>query len=178
MAREYKEAIYMGVAPVTHINATNVYMADGSTLQEQADKKFELIEEITLTEDTTIIERSTTPDNKAYDFKKIILSYTRDTTAASTDTFYVNNYIAPFGISSRSTALASGFIYTSIMDCSNGVFYGLTPATYSRPVNMSIDVLNNSGNGDLVDSITYFKMVATQDTFKTNMKIKIYGLWK
>ena len=178
MADKRNRTPFYGAVPTSKLNADHVFMADGSTLQEQADKKFELIEEITLTEDTTIIERSTTPDNKAYDFKKIILSYTRDTTAASTDTFYINDYIAPFGISSRSTALASGFIYTCIMDCSNGVFYGLTPATYSRPINMSIDVLNNSGNGDLVDSITHFKIVATQDTFKTNMKIKIYGLWK
>ena len=55
MAREYRENIYMGVAPVTHMNATNVYMADGSTLQEQADKKFELIESITLTENVALI---------------------------------------------------------------------------------------------------------------------------
>ena len=34
MARNYKEDIYMGVAPVTHMNATNVYMANGRTVEE------------------------------------------------------------------------------------------------------------------------------------------------
>lgn len=168
---------FYGAVPTSKLNADHVFMADGSTLQQYADKKFELIEEITLTEDTTIIERSTTPDNKAYNFQKIILSYTRETTAASSDTFYINNYIAPFGLTTRATGLTGGFIYTCIMDCSNGVFYGLTPVTYSRPINMGMDIVNG-GNGSLMDSITSFKMVAAQDPFKTDMKIKIYGLWK
>ena len=41
---------FYGAVPTSKLNADHVFMADGSTLQEQADRKFELIETITIEE--------------------------------------------------------------------------------------------------------------------------------
>lgn len=46
---------FYGAVPTSKLQADHVFMADGSTLQEQADKKFELIEDITTTENVSIV---------------------------------------------------------------------------------------------------------------------------
>lgn len=58
MADTRNRTPFYGAVPTSKLNADHIFMADGSTLQEQADKKFELIEELTLTEDTALIERN------------------------------------------------------------------------------------------------------------------------
>ena len=58
MADKRNRTPFYGAVPTSKLQADHVFMADGSTLQEQADKKFELIEELTLTEDTALIERN------------------------------------------------------------------------------------------------------------------------
>ncbi len=58
MADTRNRTPFYGAVPTSKLNADHVFMSDGSTLQEQADKEYELIEELTLTEDTALIERN------------------------------------------------------------------------------------------------------------------------
>ena len=68
MADTRNRTPFYGAVPTSKLQADHVFMADGSTLQEQADKKFELIETITLTEDVAAIERNLNSDNDYYFF--------------------------------------------------------------------------------------------------------------
>ena len=68
MADKRNRTPFYGAVPTSKLQADHVFMANGSTLQEQADKKFELIETITLTEDAAVIERDLNSDNDYYFF--------------------------------------------------------------------------------------------------------------
>ena len=99
MADNRNRTPFYGAVPTSKLNANHVFMADGSTLQEQADKKFELIEEITLTENTALIERTTEPDGTPYNFESLFIETTLSNSAALTSRsiLKINNilYAAP-----------------------------------------------------------------------------------
>lgn len=98
MARDDRR-LYMGMVPPGARPASDVYLEDGETveaavteLQAQADKKFELIETIELTEDVSTIIRSTTPEGDAYDFSDVIIRYTSGAAASNAPVWlYVND---------------------------------------------------------------------------------------
>lgn len=175
MAREYKEDIYMGVAPVTRINATNVYMADGSTLQKQADKKFELIETITLTEDTSIIERTTEPDTTPYNFESVIIT----AEMAQSDNnrnmrISINNDGISFAIyrarvtNSTSYSIAKILKKANLIDFSSA--YSTTASGISNPVVLCTPYMVNAVN------ITSITMTMLADVIPTGSVIKIYAV--
>ena len=83
MADKRNRTPFYGAVPTYRLNADHIFMADGSTLQELADKKFEQIEEITLTEDTAVIERTTEPDTTPYNFKEVIVVFEHEPSAAA-----------------------------------------------------------------------------------------------
>ena len=93
MADMRNRTSFYGAVPTSKLNADHVFMADGSTLQEQADKKFELIEEITLTEDAVLIERTAEPDGTSYNFIKIYVELQTATASTNRNSYVQTNNI-------------------------------------------------------------------------------------
>ena len=165
---------FYGAVPTSKLQADHVFMADGSTLQEQADKKFELIEEITLTEDTAIIERTTEPDGTTYKFEKMFIDiYAPIGTSNQFLRIFINNMASQLSVIPNVTN-TTGIRYSWAEISNKGYFRAITKSgsgyanTYSTLYGSSIF------STDMY--ITALKLVAETDTLPTNSIIKIYAV--
>ncbi len=174
MADKRNRTPFYGAVPTSKMQADHVFMADGSTLQEQADKKFELIEEITLTEDTALIERTTEPNGTPYNFKYLILFIDTPSVSATRNVYFDVN---------GNTVFRNGLIRTNRTYSKNDI-------TINFGVLNIVSVFGTSGSGAVTyntyaptgvftDYISITKLniyTSGTDTIPTDSKIKIYGV--
>lgn len=176
MPKKYKEGIYMGVAPTTHMHATNVSLNSGESVQADSDaihdylnRKYELIETITLTEDTAVIERTTEPDTTPYNFEKLILSITTPAVTANRNVyFYINdiNYL-------RMPIIRTSLIYSRIdIEIKNGIL--TNSAVYGTSITVGSNLYSNTMIRD-VNNITKLE-INCSDLIPADSVIEIYAV--
>lgn len=182
MPKKYKEGIYMGVAPTTHMHATNITLNDGTSVQADSDsihdylnRKFELIEDITLTEDTAVIERTTEPDTTPYNFSNIVIFITTEAAAANAAlTFDIYSGSINFH-GSRANAISTTKQYSTIKAYN---FYNSHDITFIGPTNSSNTILSPwKCNRQIMLSQNFTKINLTcTDNIPSGSNIKIYAV--
>ena len=173
MADKRNRTPFYGAVPTSSLHADHIFMADGSTLQEQADKKFELIEEITLEEATVLIDRTTEPDGTPYNFTKVFIEYYSPADDTSTDRGVY------FGKPGDLAQISGQFVTTTprygsiIADCEEGI---LKPVLYCGTYEMLRTQLF-TGTYKITDSITEIRFSQNPlYDFPIGMNIKIYAI--
>lgn len=135
------------------------------------DKAYELIEEITLTEDTAIILRTTEPDGTLYKFKSVVIFVETSSSVASS---WVDNYI----ISDAGDKIYYGFTTISkdnhLMAFMFEVYGGFLRG-FGQGASSSIGLRNSTfgiTKNPVVNYITSLRFVS----YKANTVIRIYGV--
>ena len=165
---------FYGAVPTSKLNADHVFMADGSTLQEQADKNFELIEEITLTEAAALIERTAEPDGTEYNFKHIYIeTYTPQASTTTSGRVNVNsnllvtrlnNFMRSDGVTYASSLVLSIF----------GIFKDFqTQGNATYRINQTYTCIANSEPAEIIKKIT---IDAYSNNIPVDSVIKIYAV--
>ena len=189
MADKRNRTPFYGAVPTSKLQADHVFMADGSTLQEQADRKYELIEEITLTEDVTSIVRNEYPDGTKYKLKGVIIKCINARGAANADALFN----VSFDANTAMTKYIQSFI--SSADVCNVVseaidsygYWRFTPYTGSRagsaanPLNVDsypIGYINDIMEYDdtTYPEITEISLTPVSGNILADSVIKIYGI--
>lgn len=135
------------------------------------DKAYELIEEITLTEDTAVIPRTTEPDGTLYKFKSVVIFVETSSSVASS---WVDNYI----ISDAGDKIYYGFTTTSKDNYSMAFMfevYGGFLRGFGQGASSSIGLRNSTfgiTKNPVVNYITSLRFVS----YKANTVIRIYGV--
>lgn len=167
--------------PTAYDSAANKGYVDGKITA--LTKKYELIETITLTEETWTIERSVEPDGTAYNFKKLII-YMNASLTNKTGSFGVNLWDGTT-LAARNVAFGSDMTQTKsdyIMELSveDGILHQTAP---SRPDNDYISTITKTaaatfyGGVKMMDKIS--KITINQYNgiaFAVGTVIKIYGV--
>lgn len=162
---EKRRPLYMGMVPPGARPASDVYLEDGETveaavteLQEQAGKKFELVDTITTEEDLNLVD-ITIPDG----YKEIIINAEIQTGNDSYATTYrVNNELNYAYVGS---AIATAIKYHATRIAIDGDLY--------------IGQINTASTGRLnttsVNSTASYSHVISGSTTITNIKISSVG---
>ena len=177
MADTRNRTPFYGAVPTSKLQADHIFMADGSTLQEQADKGFELIEEITLTEDTTVIERTTEPDGTAYNFESVIMTFknVNNNAVTAAGTFEFNNilpifYCGNFKVNNQTTS----YKVVRLLKYAN-IFNWITNQP-SVNFNNGYQAANINPSYLPHENINKIKTTITSDVFETGSVIQIYAI--
>lgn len=141
--------------------------------------QFELIEEITLTEDTAVIERTTEPDTTPYNFKKLFVTIDTLNLTVSAITFYpiVNGYsmgaITP-AVNTSSTHQIKWFKAENI----DGMLIPeyVSPAAFNTFNSAALYTTVSEYFPKLNDNVTSMKVNCTQGELPTGTIIKIYAV--
>lgn len=142
---------------------------------------YELIESITVSDDTTtVIERTQEPDGTAYDFKKVIVKYAIPQQAASTSNYLATRFNNQFFVWSQSPISSSGKTYCwHQVWIENGLYrqlvvnasiYGGSMATLVGP---SYDAVKNTASAS-ISRIQPF--ISGDRAFPSGTKIDIYAV--
>lgn len=142
------------------------------------EPQFELIEDITLTEDVASIVRSTEPNGKAYNFKKVcaeLYSPQGTKTFQGAITCYCDNKSQTLYLNSFFTT--SNRYCSAMFDCTNGLLISTLANPSNSNANTNISALAHMGK--VVDSnITQItvKSNTSVDDMPIGTTIKIYGI--
>ena len=139
--------------------------------------QFELIEEITLTEDAAVIERTTTPDNVPYSFSDIIIMVNTPNTSANTFNVFcylneISDYFLMYQTVTANTAKYCKLLVKNI----NGIFDG-----YSLAATGLINVSGTNSQPHVIPAETITKIVLScpgSFVLPTDTKVLIYAVKK
>ena len=138
--------------------------------------KFELIETITLEEDTVLIERTTEPDDTPYRFKEVYITFVvaEGTVDTTVNISYNNNN--NFGYIGSAIANAQTRFSMFLLTCINGLRIGASRGGKRYQGQNESWTSNNLGIID-TDDITSLKIsAATSPGFPTGSVINIYAV--
>ena len=164
MADKRNRTPFYGAVPTSKLQADHVFMADGSTLQEQADREFELIETITLTEDVALIER----DYNGQYSDILIDIYAAPAATASNIVFSINE--------SYNTTIGSG-IYTAARysKCYAFTYFNMLLAA-TKQAAAAMASYGNIQVSQYTKLATPINKIQLIGGFTTNSVIDIYGV--
>lgn len=170
MADKRNRTPFYGAVPTSSLQADHVFMAGGESVQDALTKKFELIEEITLTEDTAIIERTTEPDLTPYNFSNLfVFMESGDTAANAAVRIIVDNVLR---VSISGAIHASNYKSWGLLIN----FYGIIiPFGKSGNTDAAISSIYSTNNY-LTTNITNLKLQAPTDNMPSGSIIKIYAV--
>ena len=153
--------------------------ADLADKLEEANKAYELIETITLTEATNIIERSTKPDGTAYSFAKVLITVDTpktDTAAQQNIRLYINDGTLDYYAYYQSLTT---YAKRAHFDCAveNGLLkirIGNGATNYGGE-NTGVAAMIENANVVFLSAINKIKLKG-EATFAVGTIIKIYGV--
>ena len=167
------ESINTTLAGQEFVTKDNIVSALGyEPVKPEGD--YELIEEITLTEDTTQIVRTQEPDGKAYKFKALIIAATGLTTTNNSFAYWwANNSrliaLGRFSSTTRWTTILRGFMMGGLMFAIGADEAGLNVRV--SQCNTATTMFDAYPKG----YIDYMKFTASS-TMLADTTIKIYGI--
>lgn len=95
MADKRNRTPFYGAVPTSKLQADHVFMADGTSVQDELstiNAEFKLIETIELTEEASTIIRTASPDGTAYNFTDVVIRFTSGASASNAPVWlYVND---------------------------------------------------------------------------------------
>lgn len=141
-------------------------------LEAEKNKKFELIEEITTTEEISVISRTKEPDETSYDFEKIKILIKASTDTAIAANIYINSSYAWTGAAITAASETSRCVLDAAIE--SGMLSG------KKIVSSSINAVNNiqstlQSNLLIADSINKFE-IAARSPLPSGTVIQIYAV--
>ena len=163
------------LAEAERMTSANITNALGYEPEEKSGE-WELIEEITLTEDTAEIVRTAEPDGTAYNLKGVWV-YVSGRASKTVGYLYLNwqsEYVCTFKVNTNEGSESySSFARVEIQGAALRILYG-TEAGFLGSVGTRLTSNFSTYTGGK-DAIVQIK-ITNQGTFYTGSKIKIYGI--
>ena len=116
---------------------------EGENTPLPGDSRFELIETITIAEDTNIIERTAEPDGTAYNFHSMVLRVTFPTSKAESS---VTNFRVSMFVDKPNTTEPIDAFRTFKLNQYTNILTVLTESHYGLYVTQMSDVTSNRGH--------------------------------
>jgi len=188
--KEFRTPFY-GAIPTTSLPADKITYGSSNVKAEldsddarldKLEAKFELIEEITLTESVNIVERTQTPDGKNYNFKELYILV--NAVGVGCDLF-AGFYDGIIGSRFMVRTVIDSTIdkkHLFIANCSKGIldikgYYGPNNYTVNSLINASLFTSSLPYEMNKFDKITLDTIGSGSPQLQIGTKIKIYGIW-